>query len=95
MEAVRNTETGPGWAVSAKTARPRLLALFAEVLQLPETEVDPAADFFALGGHSVSAGRIIGAVRRETGVRVSLIAFFEDPTLQGLEGLVVAGATRS
>lgn len=97
MEAMEGTtesttEAGVGWAESAKSARARLRTLFAEALQMPETEVEPAADFFMLGGHSASAGRIIGAIRKETGVRVGLVAFFEDPTVQGLADVVTAGA---
>ena len=85
-------EAAAGWATSTEAARARLLTLFAQTLQLPESDVDPAADFFALGGHSLSAGRIIGAVRKETGVRIGLVAFFEEPTVRALADLVVAGA---
>lgn len=87
---MESLETEAAWAGSVELAHTRLITLFAKELQLPEADVDPAADFFALGGHSVSAGRIIATIRKETGVRVGLIAFFEDPTVQRLANLVVS-----
>ncbi|MFJ4685166.1 amino acid adenylation domain-containing protein [Streptomyces sp. NPDC088789] len=64
---------------SAATADERLLcALFAEALDLPE--VRPEENFFALGGHSLAAAKVVGRLLRLDGVRLSARAVFDAPT---------------
>jgi acyl carrier protein len=46
-------------------------------------------DFFALGGHSLSAVQLVSRVRRRFGVEVPLNVFFAEPTVAGLAALVV------
>jgi amino acid adenylation domain-containing protein len=43
--------------------------------------VEPDANFFALGGHSLLATRVIGQVKRATGVELNLRDLFEAPVL--------------
>ena len=52
------------------------------------TAVDPEADFFALGGHSLSAARVLSRIRSRYAVAVGLADFFRTPTLRGLSTLV-------
>jgi acyl carrier protein len=53
-------------------------ALFARVLDLPD--VTPEADFFALGGDSLLATRVISAIARESGVELTFGEFLLAPT---------------
>jgi amino acid adenylation domain-containing protein len=60
----------------------RLAAVFAEVLGLPEVGVHD--DFFALGGHSMAAMRLIGRVRTRFGADLGVRDVFDAPTVAGL-----------
>jgi acyl carrier protein len=61
--------------------------IFAKVLAIEDVGLDD--DFFALGGHSIAAGRVIGMVRRELDARVNLFEFFEEPSVRGLVRLII------
>ncbi|CAL9574306.1 Linear gramicidin synthase subunit D [Streptomyces sp. enrichment culture] len=62
--------------------------MFTAVLNVEKVDLDD--DFFALGGHSLTAGRITGRIKRELGVRIALSDFFSEPTVRGLSELVLA-----
>ncbi|MEV8536835.1 AMP-binding protein [Streptomyces sp. NPDC051211] len=54
--------------------------LFAEVLGLPRRAVDADADFFGLGGHALSAARLLARVRETLGADPGSRAVYEAPT---------------
>jgi amino acid adenylation domain-containing protein len=60
----------------------RLRALWAELLDLPA--VRPDDDFFALGGNSLLALRMVNRLRSEEGLELTLHEVFEARTLRGL-----------
>ncbi|MFF2040905.1 amino acid adenylation domain-containing protein [Kitasatospora sp. NPDC058170] len=63
-----------------------VLGLFHTVLE--RDGIGPDGDFFALGGDSVLAIRLLGRVERELGRRVPIRRFFADPTPRGLSALL-------
>jgi len=68
-----------------------LARLFQQVLGVEQVWRD--SDFFALGGHSLSATRVVTRIRQELGVQLPLSTLFTQPTVAGL-ARAIAGAPR-
>jgi amino acid adenylation domain-containing protein len=65
-----------------------LCAMFAEVLRREQVSVED--DFFALGGDSLSAMRLVGRVSNAFGVALSLREFYSASTVGDLTNLIQA-----
>ncbi|MDH6279131.1 non-ribosomal peptide synthetase [Prescottella agglutinans] len=63
-----------------------LAATFAEVLGAERIGVDD--DYFALGGNSLSATRVLARISAGLGIRIDVRDFFDAPTVAQLAGLV-------
>ncbi|WP_442945706.1 amino acid adenylation domain-containing protein [Nocardia sp. SSK8] len=61
-------------------------AVFTEVLGAERPGLDD--DFFALGGNSLLATRVVHLLRERTGAELTVAAFFVDPTVAGLAARV-------
>ncbi|GAA1384669.1 hypothetical protein GCM10009613_15840 [Pseudonocardia kongjuensis] len=69
-----------------------LCGLFAELLDRPTVGVDD--DFFALGGHSLSALRLANRIQQRLGAPVTVPDVFAHPTVAGLAA-VLSGRSRA
>ncbi|WP_394821656.1 amino acid adenylation domain-containing protein [Pendulispora albinea] len=83
-------ESSGGAAPSTATER-TLAALYAEVLGRQEA-VMARDDFFALGGDSLSAVRLLRLVREKLGYDPGLSELFKQPDVAGLAARIDAGA---
>ncbi|MFG3056636.1 MupA/Atu3671 family FMN-dependent luciferase-like monooxygenase [Kitasatospora sp. NPDC048239] len=84
----------PDWAAAEGGAEPltpaehAVHAVWCEQLGLGSVPVDRS--FFAVGGHSLSAVRLLGRLRAELGLDCSLSGFLQQPTVRALAGRLPA-----
>ncbi|MCA9157919.1 MAG: amino acid adenylation domain-containing protein, partial [Planctomycetales bacterium] len=64
------------------TTQRRVAAIWRELLGLESIGINE--DFFSIGGHSLTAARMIARIRGEFAVEVPLRFLFERPTIEGL-----------
>ncbi len=61
-----------------------LVRLWEDVLRLEEGDVRRDDDFFDVGGHSLAAAQLLSSVDGAFGVRLSMRALLENPTVGGM-----------
>jgi acyl carrier protein len=77
-------------ALAPNEIEARIGAIWSELLGVDDIALDD--DFFALGGHSLMATRIIARIEEQFGARLSLRDLFEGPSIRQLAQKVVAQA---
>ncbi len=72
----------PGVTAAGGNFEERMTALWAEVIGDPQ--IDPDADFFELGGSSLTAVSLLAGITREFGIEVPVAKLFGHPTIRSL-----------
>lgn len=62
--------------------------IWADVLNLPEDRIGLEADFFLLGGHSLTGTRLLARIHQALDMRLKLRDLFDAPTVRGLSLLL-------
>jgi acyl carrier protein len=91
LRALFEHPTVAGMAVALQPAHPLeapLTTIWAEVMKRPE--VGTEENFFAIGGNSLLAIRLLGRISKAFGVRLSLRLLFEHPTIAQLAPAIEA-----
>ncbi len=96
----RDALPDPEWAQHTRAAEEfiaprtdterRLVEIWSSVLSVDEISIED--DFFALGGHSLTAMRVMSRVQDEFGVKLLLRAVFDHPTVAALAEAIDAAA---
>src|SRR5204863_244352 len=79
LETAGDSEAGEGSLTPPTPFEEQLAGIWAEVLGLDR--VGPDDDFFALGGHSLSAVRVASRARHALGVPLSVEAVLRAPSV--------------
>jgi nonribosomal peptide synthetase DhbF len=92
----RRSLPAPDFTAGAAAQGPRspreeiLCRVFAEILNVARVGIEDS--FFELGGNSLLAVRLIGRIRAQLGVDMSVRAVFDAPTVAGLAQLAAGAA---
>lgn len=78
IEFVRNNE----FVAPVSELEHKIAKIYADILELDEVSIQD--NFFDLGGHSLSATRVLNEIEIVTGVRISLKDIFYNPTIKQL-----------
>ncbi|NES15065.1 MULTISPECIES: non-ribosomal peptide synthetase [Micromonospora] len=87
-EAATRDDT-PATVDGASPVEERICRIWTELLEVPA--VRPDDDFFALGGNSLLALRLVQRLRADLGTEVPFGQIFDAPTVRGLAARLTAG----
>jgi acyl carrier protein len=86
--AARPAGEGAAYLPPRSAEEERMAALWSDVLGVERVGIED--NFFDLGGHSLSAARLLARVRAEMGVELPLAAVFQAPTVAALAAAAAA-----
>ncbi len=86
LSIIHQSHEPPQLPPATSERRAVLAAIFAEVLSV--ARIEPAENFFDLGGHSLLVIRLAEAIRSRLGVEVQLRDLFLNPTVEGIDRLL-------
>ncbi|NRA85273.1 MAG: amino acid adenylation domain-containing protein, partial [Gammaproteobacteria bacterium] len=66
----------------------QIQSIWAEVLALPKETIGVTANFFALGGHSLTATKVVAQLSQQFKCRVRVSEIFSHPTIRGLSAVI-------
>jgi amino acid adenylation domain-containing protein len=66
----------------------KLVEIWSEVLDIPQTDIGIDSNFFELGGHSLKATVLITRIHKAFNVKTSLGEMFNQPFIRGLAQLI-------
>ncbi|WP_435406380.1 phosphopantetheine-binding protein [Mycolicibacterium tokaiense] len=72
----------PEYRAPTTAVEQRLAELYTQVLEIQRVGIDDA--FFALGGDSLSALRLVGLINEALGCQLTVAAVLQTPTVHGL-----------
>ncbi|QLE75882.1 amino acid adenylation domain-containing protein [Streptomyces rectiverticillatus] len=72
----------------------RLRALWAAEFGTDAGGIAPDASFFDLGGHSITAIRLVNRAREEFGTEYPMVRFYEEPTLRAMAAFLSGSPSR-
>ncbi|MEU3755588.1 MupA/Atu3671 family FMN-dependent luciferase-like monooxygenase [Streptomyces olivoreticuli] len=73
----------------------RLRALWADQFGTDADAVRPDASFFDLGGHSITAIRLLNRVRNEFGTDYPMARFYQEPTVRAMAARLASAGERA
>jgi len=82
LEAQARSQAGEAYAAPATEIEERLVALWAEVLDINKDKIGMAANFFELGGHSLKATILGAKIHKAFDVKIPLVEIFRFPTVR-------------
>jgi amino acid adenylation domain-containing protein len=85
-EPLRKSQQAVSTDIVLNDVQKKLQKIWKEVLDVDD--VCLLDNFFNLGGNSLNAVALVSKIRQEFGRSISLISFFQNPTIQGVENVL-------
>jgi amino acid adenylation domain-containing protein len=71
-----------GYKAPADEVENQLVNIWSEVLKMDRKSISVDGNFFELGGHSLKAIQIVNSIAKHFEVKIKLVDFFENPSIQ-------------
>ncbi|MEW2032372.1 MupA/Atu3671 family FMN-dependent luciferase-like monooxygenase [Streptomyces roseifaciens] len=92
--AASASSTAPAEPAPGNDVEQRLRALWAAEFGTDAGAIAPDASFFDLGGHSITAIRLVNRTREEFGTEYPMVRFYEEPTLRAMAAFLAGSPSQ-